>query len=648
MERGGVVCQSQRSTRHLHLTGMRRKRNRPSASVTGGAHAQGAQRPIVPETPAAVRPQRREWVIRLVLVLAGPLVCLGLLEGGLRVFGFGYPTSFFVPQPERETFTANWKYAWQYYPKATATKPFPFLMPAEKAPGTLRIFVLGESAAAGTPDPAFGFVRILEVMLRLQYPDRRFEVINAAMRGINSHIIRRIADECGDYEPDAFVVYMGNNEAVGLYGPEPGQRNGARFPMFLRLREWVKTTRLSQWMESTWHRFQRTVPIRRQQDMEFFRSRRLAVSDPARAPIYLHFQRNLAAICRIGERAGAKVILGTVASNLRDFPPLASLHRPGLSESDRVRWEDAVNRGEAAEAKREYAAALELYTAAARVDSWHADLAYRLGRCYAAVGQKEKAREQYTFARNLDAMPLRTDTRLNGAIRQRAEARRATGVQLVDIEGTLAASGWARDGVPGSELFLDHVHFTFAGDYLVARALAQAVAGVLRLGTPSVPEVSRQECADALGFTPWDDVNVASAMVRMTAQAPFLDQMDHTVRQRQAEQTVSQRVNRFVPEDITRAIATYRLAINRRPSDWILHYNLGNLLSEMGEQRAAATEFETALGWVPEFLTLRLKLANAFWEVGKTGLARHHVELAYRMDPDSLMVKEARTRLGLR
>jgi hypothetical protein len=95
------------------------------------------------------------------------------------------------------------------------------MFPAVKKAGTVRIFVLGESAAAGTPDPSFGFARILDVMLRQRHPGTDFEVINAAMRGINSHIVRRIAQECLQYEPDLLLLYMGNNEFVGLYVPGP-------------------------------------------------------------------------------------------------------------------------------------------------------------------------------------------------------------------------------------------------------------------------------------------------------------------------------------------------------------------------------------------------------------------------------------------
>jgi hypothetical protein len=37
----------------------------------------------------------------------------------------------------------------------------------------------------------------------------QFEVMNAAMRGINSHVIRVVAQECAKHEVDVFIIYMG-------------------------------------------------------------------------------------------------------------------------------------------------------------------------------------------------------------------------------------------------------------------------------------------------------------------------------------------------------------------------------------------------------------------------------------------------------
>ena len=133
-------------------------------------------------------------------MFAAPAVVLVVLELVLRLSGYGYHTHFFEAHQDAGYLTTNPRFVWQFYSPQTATTPTALRFPAVKVPGTRRIILLGESAAAGTPDPAFGFSRVLEVMLRERYPSNRFEVINAAMRGINSHIILPIARECAAHE----------------------------------------------------------------------------------------------------------------------------------------------------------------------------------------------------------------------------------------------------------------------------------------------------------------------------------------------------------------------------------------------------------------------------------------------------------------
>jgi hypothetical protein len=118
------------------------------------------------------------------MIFVGPAVFLGLVEGILFVCDVGYSTSFFVKSEQRGVLTTNVHFGW-HYQQETLTEPEPCLVPVDKPKGTIRIFILGESAAMGTPDPSFGFARILEVMLQSAFPNERFEVINAAMRGIN-------------------------------------------------------------------------------------------------------------------------------------------------------------------------------------------------------------------------------------------------------------------------------------------------------------------------------------------------------------------------------------------------------------------------------------------------------------------------------
>jgi hypothetical protein len=86
-------------------------------------------------------------------------------------------------------------------------------------------------------------------MLRQQFPDRRFEIINAGMRGIDSNIILPIAKECAHHQPDLFIVYAGNNEAIGLYAPDPASRDFISRRHLVRLGQRLKATKFYQFLE---------------------------------------------------------------------------------------------------------------------------------------------------------------------------------------------------------------------------------------------------------------------------------------------------------------------------------------------------------------------------------------------------------------
>src|SRR5437016_5148666 len=104
----------------------------------------------------ARKPTRwRTWLFRLTAATLVPACFFGLLEMGLRIFGYGYPTSFFVPgsEPgEDAVYIENREFGRRFFPLALVKRPLPLTVPMAKAPGTCRIFVLGESAAMGFPD----------------------------------------------------------------------------------------------------------------------------------------------------------------------------------------------------------------------------------------------------------------------------------------------------------------------------------------------------------------------------------------------------------------------------------------------------------------------------------------------------------------
>ena len=184
----------------------------------------------------------RGWVLRLSLCVLSPILCFGLLEGGLRLGGYGYPTGFFLGPDANGVCTTNYRFGWRFFPRPLARDPHPCTLSLKPA-GAVRIFVLGGSAAMGTPDPAFSFGKVLAVMLREQYPGVQFEVVNGAMTAINSHVALEIARDCAARQPDLFVVYMGNNEVIGPYGPGTVFQQWSPSRSMIRTSLWVKSTR---------------------------------------------------------------------------------------------------------------------------------------------------------------------------------------------------------------------------------------------------------------------------------------------------------------------------------------------------------------------------------------------------------------------
>ena len=191
------------------------------------------------------------WRVRLLVVFGTPIIFFFLVELALRLVGFGYPTTFLLPVSHkgREFFMQNNQFGWRFFGERMARVPNPIFIPQVKPPDTVRIFVFGESAAFGDPQPDFGLPRMLNSILSLRHPNVQFEVINAAMTGINSHTILPIARDCASAGGDIWVIYMGNNEAVGPFGA--GTVFGLQSPPLplIRASLALKATRTGQWLD---------------------------------------------------------------------------------------------------------------------------------------------------------------------------------------------------------------------------------------------------------------------------------------------------------------------------------------------------------------------------------------------------------------
>lgn len=539
----------------------------------------------------------------------------------LRVAGVGYPTGFFLKSTEngRNQLIENSKFAWRFFPQRLARTPQPISLDVPKPPGTVRVFVLGESAAMGDPEPAFGFARQLEVMLQERHPEKKIEVVNVGMTAINSHVIREIAADCTRVGGDCWIVYAGNNEVIGPYGA--GTVFGRQAPplAFVRLSLWLKKTRLAQCVARLVK--PSGLPVR-WEGMELFLDQQVPLADSRLSRVYSNFSANLKGIVQAGGGSSAKVILSTVAVNLKDSPPFGSRHRAGLTLQQVQQWDRDFASGRDAEQQGRTEEALKAYERAAQIDSDYAELPFQIGWCELAKGEIVTARKAFAQARDLDTLRFRADSKINELIRGAAAASRLPVIDAEQQLGGLATTG----GLPGEDLFYDHVHLNFHGSYLLARLFVPEVERQVfhRAPAGSSAIVSEEEVARRLAFTDFERQRVYSEMRVRLQQPPFSTQSNFKVRDERWQTNLAS-----LKIDPGTCLPQYAAALESRTNDWVLHANFARALEAAGAGPKATGEWRQVTRLIPHF-------PEAWFQLGNLALNSRQFDEAQRFFREAL------------
>jgi len=508
----------------------------------------------------------------------------------------------------------------------------------------VRIFFFGESAAMGDPEPAFGVPRMLQAMLELKFPGNKFEVINVAMTAINSHVIREIARDCAPLDGDVWVIYMGNNEVVGPFGG--GTIFGRQVPSLSLIRAtlWLRQFRIVQWLSSVGGQHPREW-----EGMEMFLKQQVPRDDPRMKRVYSHFRKNLDDIVQTGSRAGAKIILSTVAVNLRDCPPFASRHGGSMTREESAEIEELLTRGVSLVDSGQLGRAHEVLSLAQQKASSPggvegADIFYHLARCELALGSNDLARLHFNLAKELDTLRFRADDEINAAIRA-CSTTASSAVKLIDAASLIAKA--STNGIPGGDVFYEHVHFTFLGNYLLARAIFEEVAqslprGVVKQARADFPSI--EECARRLGWTDWHRLEIYEEVRKRLQQPPFSSQYGHAERDREWQKRIEELDARLTPASYLQSTETCRAALQAAPDDWVLHENLALLLEANNDATQAIQQWKEVMRLLPHDTQAYYHLGNLLDSVGRSGDAVPYFREALRRNADLV---EARNGLGL-
>jgi len=561
-------------------------------------------------------PNAKNTLFTLITVVVVPLLFFALLELGLTALGIGKSFDYFnrIEIDGRAYYQENPDFADQFYPPSLNIGPLENTFAVERSPDLLRVYILGGSAAQGFPHKNHGLDRLLAAQLRAALPSRQVEVINTAMTSVNSHVVYAVAKSIPDGSADFAVVLMGNNEVVGPYGPGTFNQNFLGNITLIRGIQALKRTRIWQALDSL---ILKVRPVDAQQDlqwegMQMFARNGVPHDDPRMEGVYDHYEDNLVGIVETLHDKGIHVVLSSVPVNLRHSAPFLSVHRRDLSSDQADQWREATRKGAQGADRQDWDAAIAGFQAAMAIDPDHADTHFRLATALENAGQYQQARTHYQRALDLDALRFRADMRINEIVQRVAASSDSDAVSFVD--SAAAAEQASQPFQPGWNLLLEHVHYDFAGNQVIAEGVSRSIMSRLT-GTDTYQPLPGVEVARRIGFPNFDTIAEIRNLQRMIQRPPFPGQSNYLALQQSLEDRL---------QGLTREVGSSTEARRRRQevadsglADWKVHFELAALDERLGNRAAMYDHLSRIIELYPHNRESYMKMAEALSKDGR-------------------------------
>ena len=470
----------------------------------------------------------RNKLFTIITVVVIPVLFFVLVEFALRLVGVGTHYQYFnqIDIGGEAFFQENPDFADQFYPPSLNVGPLQNTFAAERSDDRLRVFVLGGSAAMGFPHKNHGVDRLLAAQLRALFPNRDVEVVNTAMTSVNSHVVYQVAKTLPVESADVAVILMGNNEVVGPYGPGTFNQNFLSSLSAIRALQALKRTRLWQLLNSALSEVQSSDAKAdlEWQGMQMFVDNGVAEDDPRMSAVYEHFEGNLRDIVDTLDAKGMHVVLSTVPVNLRQSAPFLSVSRDDISAGDETKLMALRERAELQALNGRWREAQDLWQQAIALDAGHADSHFQLATSLQNLGEYALARSHYERALDLDGLRFRADTRINAIIE--GVAREYDSSQVSFVHSSKGFDRASAPYAPGWDLLVEHVHYDFSGNAVLARIFARAIARHLSPTTP--PKLLKpEEVAARIGFPNHETIENLKNLQGMAKQPPFPGQSNY-------------------------------------------------------------------------------------------------------------------------
>jgi len=376
-------------------------------------------------------------VFRLLAVLL-PVLMFVIIEAVLRVADVLPNRDLFIPvttNAENRFLQVNPRLADRYFPRhGLVPTPLPETLVLKHKPENLyRVFVMGDSIVTGWPYmPHLAFSRILEQRLADAMPGLPVEVVNLGVAAFNSYSLLDMLDEVLDQAPDIILIYTGHNEYYGALGAASTATLGhSRWivNLNLKLQEFETVQLIKETIASTREKFTAgSESDKRARTLmgQVAGDKAILLGDDVYEKGRRQFEDNLNAILKKAAAAGVPVVISDLVMNLRDTSPFVSVE---------------TTEGESAS---------KTYGQAKTLD---------------AQGRWADAKQKYVRSKDLDALRFRAPSEFDYIIRDAAQANNA---YLVSMQAYFEQA--SPGGIPGDNLFLEHLHPTVDGIFLMSEA----------------------------------------------------------------------------------------------------------------------------------------------------------------------------------
>ena len=439
-----------------------------------------------------MKPKKIPLWYYFILILI-PILTIIVIELGLRLFDYGTNYSQWIEIDNGKRLVLNPDLGAKYfqnvknYPQSNNDS-----FDRIKEENALRIFILGGSSAAGFPyQPNGTFSRYIRDRLQLLDERRKIEVINLGITAVNSYTLLDLMPGIFDQKPDLIIIYAGHNEyygALGVGSMESLGQNRNIVLSYLKLSNYRIFQLVNNIIKSIYTVFSSDQNESGNTLMARMASKK---SIEFNSPIYHagidQFENNLADILDQAKENNVNVLLGTLASNLKDQKPFNNSKYEGKSASE---YYDLAN-----------------------------DLLHQ--------NDFQKSDSLFRLAKDLDALRFRAPEEMNSVIKKLANK---FNFPIIDLDKKLA--DYNKLEIVGEEIMVDHLHPNLDGYLTIGELFFEKIksAQLLPMRIEKVNNVENQDSIARanFNFTRLDSISSNYRITNLLNEWPFKSQKDES------------------------------------------------------------------------------------------------------------------------